>query len=1163
MKSDDVGFLYRKEILNGVIFTLGVLLLLVIFIQPGTAVVSANFTAVNQAGMPLTSCFTSGDYFYLQDNSTVTPDDSILLWNWTVNGETRLITDPEEKNQTFGPFIDESVEVILAATNSTLVTDNYTSVYTLSTCSEASALVANYTVVPAYDNRSTENPNGTVTFWANSNFISDPMVPVTNWWWRWTNISGDAGESGSISGVDHFTINLSNTSYQVNLTIEQGECCLASINGITQLPPNGVHPVSNFTVIPMAGFTPFELSVVDQSMSMVNYTLSDVPLNYSYLIANSTDSDIFDGEQFNTKNLNVTLEYPGIYNVTQTVTNSFGLSDESTVENVTVYPPGAPIANFSATVREGLAPFNVTLIDQSIGAGPFTYNWMIGNSSGQIGTSNNFNPQFQLTRPGSYWVNLSITDPYGSDFENKTDFITVGAVKYPQAAFTAVPMNGSYPLNVSFIDQSVLDPDLLANLIEPTYNWTFDDGSSSIDRNPNHVFTTADDFLVRMNITHGGLESSATQTIHVTEPSDSGINFTYIQDYGKSPYSVVFIPLGISTDWDVNWTAEKDGTILNQSEEFTARFVFPGTGLYNVSLVATKDGFTTESKEQSVHVYPDFVPDPKMKMMNPLADEEFYQGVNSWAYGYINDPIQFYSNSSDSWEDSWEWDFGDNSSSSLRSPVHRYSAPGLYTVRLKSSNVHGESLAQDEISAASIIDSYNVMIFNDVEFINLEATPTTGNAPLPVQFNVELSVNGKSDEDSKDYVVQWYWIFGVDSYEGISTEQKPNHTYQTPGTYYPRPWVLLTDGWWYTPIDDMEPITVLTTSELAVTPGFTYEIIDRNGTYGYSYKFMDTSRAFNPTTGDPSEIVTWLWDFGDGSPAGVERAPTHMFKEPGKYVVKLTVIDDVGNSGSIEKEIEIPYFGELSSDLFPAPVAGFTFAKVDNEPLSLQFIDQSYSSTPLTYNWSFGDSLSSTEKSPKHTFPAVGPRTIILKVTDQNNKSNETSKSIIVPPVNPPTAAFNFTLSDVNPLQVQFNDQSEGELNTWQWSFGDGLGGSTQSPVHLFSDFGTYPVTLTVGNSAGSLSVTEDVKIDDPKVKADFTAENIGDKTILFTDVSTGPIDLWYLDFGDGEFEIFESDWGQVTHTYTQMGIYPVRLTVSNAFYEDSKNQRITVTVTP
>ena len=57
---------------------------------------------------------------------------------------------------------------------------------------------------------------------------------------------------------------------------------------------------------------------------------------------------------------------------------------------------------------------------------------------------------------------------------------------------------------------------------------------------------------------------------------------------------------------------------------------------------------------------------------------------------------------------------------------------------------------------------------------------------------------------------------------------------------------------------------------------------------------------------DPDgQIVEYLWDFGDGSPA--ESGPTviHVYNSPGQYTVKLTVTDDQGLSASAEKPITV------------------------------------------------------------------------------------------------------------------------------------------------------------------------------------------------------------------------------------------------------------------
>jgi PKD repeat protein len=57
-------------------------------------------------------------------------------------------------------------------------------------------------------------------------------------------------------------------------------------------------------------------------------------------------------------------------------------------------------------------------------------------------------------------------------------------------------------------------------------------------------------------------------------------------------------------------------------------------------------------------------------------------------------------------------------------------------------------------------------------------------------------------------------------------------------------------------------------------------------------------------------------------------------------------------------------------------------------------------------------------------------------------------------------------------LSVQFNDTSSGISTSWQWQFGDGSSNSTErNPVHVYSNSGTYSVTLTSTNTYGSSSI--------------------------------------------------------------------------------------------
>ncbi|MDR9817470.1 MAG: PKD domain-containing protein [Candidatus Methanoculleus thermohydrogenotrophicum] len=69
----------------------------------------------------------------------------------------------------------------------------------------------------------------------------------------------------------------------------------------------------------------------------------------------------------------------------------------------------------------------------------------------------------------------------------------------------------------------------------------------------------------------------------------------------------------------------------------------------------------------------------------------------------------------------------------------------------------------------------------------------------------------------------------------------------------------------------------------------------------------------------------------------------------------------------------------------------------------------------------------------------------------------------------PPIANFiaNVTSGAV-PLAVQFTDTSENGPTTWEWDFGDGATSTEKNPVHTYTEPGTYTVTLTVTNKAGS-----------------------------------------------------------------------------------------------
>ncbi|HMA05086.1 MAG TPA: PKD domain-containing protein [Methanomicrobiales archaeon] len=58
------------------------------------------------------------------------------------------------------------------------------------------------------------------------------------------------------------------------------------------------------------------------------------------------------------------------------------------------------------------------------------------------------------------------------------------------------------------------------------------------------------------------------------------------------------------------------------------------------------------------------------------------------------------------------------------------------------------------------------------------------------------------------------------------------------------------------------------------------------------------------------------------------------------------------------------------------------------------------------------------------------------------------------------------------PLAVQFIDRTAGNVTGWLWDFGDGTTSKDRNPVHTYAQPGSYAVSLTATNEAGSDTAT-------------------------------------------------------------------------------------------
>lgn len=137
--------------------------------------------------------------------------------------------------------------------------------------------------------------------------------------------------------------------------------------------------------------------------------------------------------------------------------------------------------------------------------------------------------------------------------------------------------------------------------------------------------------------------------------------------------------------------------------------------------------------------------------------------------------------------------------------------------------------------------------------------------------------------------------------------------------------------------------------------------------------------------------------------------------------------------------------------------------------------------SPYTYLW-----LTSPVQNTQ-TINNVPTGTYTVIVTDANGCTNQLIMT--VPSAGPPYASFTYdpdTTINLLDATVFFFDLSV-NANQWQWNFGDPnnpAGSTQQNPIHIYSDTGTYCITLIITDPGGAC---KDTTVRCLRVEAPFT----------------------------------------------------------------------------
>ena len=261
----------------------------------------------------------------------------------------------------------------------------------------------------------------------------------------------------------------------------------------------------------------------------------------------------------------------------------------------------------------------------------------------------------------------------------------------------------------------------------------------------------------------------------------------------------------------------------------------------------------------------------------------------------------------------------------------------------------------------------------------------------------------------------------------------------------------------------------------------------------------------NESLGMPTMLE---WQFPGGLPNTIINDPQPIIMYPNSGIYDVILI--ATNATGTDTITQTAYI-----EVNESPSANFTFEVEDNLVVFTNTSDNAD-----TYFWDFGDMNNSNLQNPENLYANQGTYDVTLTVTNGCG-SNSTTLQIITGSI--PSAGFTSgPSSGCAPITVQFNDGSTGNPTEWFWQFPGGTPTTSdeQNPSVTYTTSGTYTVSLAVSNSAGNNFVTqENYVVVEAFPEPEFTFEIDLDNPLQvnFTNQTTGPVNQYFWDFGDGD----------------------------------------------
>jgi PKD repeat protein len=1006
----------------------------------------------------------TGNSFTFTDKSTMT-GGTISSWAWDFGDlKTSATQSPSHTYTSAGTF-----KVILTTTTSNGCTDS------------ASKLVSVYPIPTAsYSvNSSTQCQSGNSFVFTDKSTVTGSTIAT----WAWD--FGDLKTSASQSPTHVYA---AAGTYTVKLTVTTANGCTANTSTTVTVNPS-----------PAAAYT---INTSAQCLTGNSFTFTDK----STLSTGTIATWAWDFGDLNTsasQSPSHSYSNAGTYRVKLKITSNNGCTD-TTSKNVIVLPQ--PSAAFTINNTAQCTKGNSFLFTDktTIASGTIsTWAWDFGD----LNTGSNQNASHTYSNSGTYTVKLKVTSNGGC-----TDTLSKKISVYPSpvAAFnvntSSQCLSGN---NFAFTDKTTLASGSIS-----TWAWDFGDGNTASSQNPSHSYGSAATYTVKLKITsNNGCTDTISKTVVVYPQASPSFSISNASQCftGNSFIFTDNSTISSGTISTYAWDFGDAGTASSSK----AIHNYASAGAFSVKLKITSNNGCTDSLTKKVNVNP-----------QPVA-----------AFG-INSSTQCLGNNSFTFTDkstvvsgtiaSWSWDFGDLGTSSQQNPLHKYSLPGTYTIKLK---ITTNNNCTDTISGSVTVYPEPVAAFS------------TNNVNQCQAVN-NFSFNDKSTISSGS-IASWSWTFGDGA---ASTKQNPSYVYANPGSYTARLKIVSNNG---CADSSTKTINVYPNPVSAFSVNSAEQCLPVN-----SFSFSDNSSV----TG--AKIGSWIWNFGDGI-NGSAQNPVHVYAKAGKYQVKLKAITNNNCVDSSVKTIKV--------DALPLPkVIGDTAVCA-----GLKAIYSVKKDSGSSYSWVVkgGTIVSGSGTDTISVFwPKFAGATVRVIETNTIGCVDSTDYFVFVMPA--PSAKFGPNSAKICTGQaVQFRDSSSGSFK-FLYRFGDGDTSDLQKPFHTYKKPGKYTVKLRITNTSGctdSTSRTVNVNIT-PELH--WTLSYSGNLARFKAIDSSQADSSYHWDLGDGTL----ASGRMVTHLYPKNKTYTVKLSmpwvgcgnefdttldITKSVIEHFENQDITLKIFP